>query len=204
MTSVFTDPADIVNDALVRVGWKQRIGSLYDGSVAAKAALDLYGQTRDELLRDFDWGFAERNVALDLQKVAPVGGYTPPLVWSSVYPILPWIYQFSYPDDCLKVRALRTTPVFIPNFSPQAVNFRIANDNSFTPAQKVILCNIANPILVYTAQVTNVATWEPSFVEALVAALATKLAPTLANLQTEQVEAADEVVETETAKMIIG
>ena len=38
--------ADMVNLALRRVGYKLRVGNLYDGSMAAKMALDVYAQTR--------------------------------------------------------------------------------------------------------------------------------------------------------------
>lgn len=204
MASVYQNIEDVINGSLVRVGSEQRIGSIYDGSKESLASLDVYGQTRDDLLRQFDWGFAERDATLNLLKVAPVGGYTPPLQWSNVYPILPWIYEYEIPDDLLKVRALRSTPVFIPNYQPQAVNFRIANDNAYTPSKKVILCNLYQAVCVYTAQVTSPLLWEATFTETLVEALGRRLAPLLANLQTEQVEAAAEAVAKPTAEMIIG
>lgn len=204
MANVFSSPEDVINDALVRAGWKKRIGSILEGSDAAKAALDIYGQTRDALLRKFEWGFAERNSALSLQKIAPVGGYNPPLVWSSAYPPLPWIYQYGYPADCLEIRSLRTTDIFIPNFNPQAVNYRIANDNSVTPSNKIVLCNIANAICVYTAQVTDPLIWDASFTEALVADLAVKIAPVLANVQTAQAEAPQAAMDTQSAEMRLG
>ena len=77
MTTSVNSPADVVNLSLGRIGYKLRVGSLYDGSPASKAALDIYGQTRDEQLRLADWGFAQGEVQLTLQKVAPVGGYVP-------------------------------------------------------------------------------------------------------------------------------
>lgn len=194
-------PADVVNAALGRIGSKKRIGSIFEGSDASKAALDIYSQTRDEQLRLFDWGFAERDVALTLQKTAPVAGYggNP---WTSASPILPWIYQYEYPDDCLKVRSLRVTPVFVLEFDPAPVTFRVANDASFTPAQKVILANVANSICVYTAQVTDPTTWEPSFTESLIAAMARRLAG--ANTALKQIEGQDEALETVTAEMKVG
>lgn len=202
--AVLTSPEDIVNAALVRIGWKKSIGSLFDGSDESSAALNIYGQTRDEQLRLFDWGFAERNAALSLLKLAPVGGYNPPLVWSSAYPILPWVFEYAYPSDCLKVRALRTTSVFIPEFDPAPVVFRIANDNGYAPSKKVILCNIQNAICVYTGQVTDPSLWEASFTESLIAALADRLSPALANLQTKQASEQDEAIETTSAEMKLG
>lgn len=204
MTVSLQSPEDVVNAALSRIGWKRRVGSLYDGSEASKVALDIYGQTRDEQLRLFDWGFAERDLTLTLLKTAPVGGYVPPVVWSSAYPILPWIFEYGYPADCLKLRALRGTPIFIPEFDPKPVEFRIANDNSLMPPAKVVLSNLSNAIMVYTGRVTDPTTWEPDFTESLIAALGRRLAPSLANLDAEKIEAQDEAAETISAEMKIG
>lgn len=173
------DPASIVNASLARIGYKLRVGSLYDGSVAAKKALDVYSQTRDELLRQNDWGFAERNTTLTLLKSSPAGGYVPPTTWTPAYPPLPWRFEYNYPGDCLKVRALKGVPILIPIYDPQPVLFEIANDNALTPAQKVILCNVSSAVLVYTGQVTDPLTWEADFSETLIAALGRRLAPTL-------------------------
>lgn len=204
MSAVLTNPADIVNAALGRIGYKRRLGSLYDGSEQSARALDIYGQTRDAKLREFDWGFAERDVALTLLKTAPAGGYTPPLVWSSTYPILPWKYEYAYPDDMLKLRSLRTTPVFIPEYDPVPIVFRIANDNSYTPAQKVILTDLPAAVCVYTGQVIDPTTWEPDFTESLIAALGKRLAPVLTSLDAVKMEAQDEVVTQQMAEMRLG
>ena len=42
MTASTSSPADIVNQALVLLGHPGRVGSLYDGSMAAKKALDIF------------------------------------------------------------------------------------------------------------------------------------------------------------------
>lgn len=180
-----------------------RIGSLYEGSASSKIALDIYGQTRDDLMRVGDFGWARGDVALGLLKSAPVGGYVPPAVWSNTYPPLPWQFEYTYPDDCLKVRAIRATDIFIPNFDPQPVVFDTPNDNSYTPARKVIVCNVPNAILVYTRQVTNPTLWEASFTEQLVDALSTRLAPAV-NPQAIQADAAEEQVATGQAAVTQG
>lgn len=203
MALVLTSPSDYVNAALGRIGYQKRIGNIYEGSRAAAASLDIYGQTRDELLRKFEWGFAERNLTLTLLKTAPVGGYGT-TAWSTTYPILPWIYEYGYPDDCLKIRSLRTTPAIIPQYDPSAVPFRIANDNAYSPAKKVILTNLESAIAVYTGQVTDMTTWEPDFAEALIAELGRRLAPALSSLEAEKAEAQDEAVAVPTAEMRIG
>lgn len=199
MTTSITDPAGVVNLALARIGFKGRIGSLYEGSATAKKALDIYAQTRDQLLRQYDWGFAARTVDLVLLKQAPVGGYIPPNIWTPAYPALPWNFSYTYPSDALKVRAVKPAPIFIPSFDPQPHNFSVDNDDTFTPSRKVILTNVPDAVLVYTAQITDPDAWECNFSEALAAALGRRLAPVLVGMDAAKMEAADEVSTTRDA-----
>ena len=192
MTASITSPADLVNLSLARIGYKRRIGNLYEGSEAAKVALTLYAQTRDELLRQFGWGFAERVATMTLLKSAPVGGYVPPTTWSTAYPPLPWVYEYAYPSDCLQVRSVRQVPVFLYNPDPQAQLFSVDNDYSLTPPAKVVLCNLQNAVLVYTGQITDPTTWEPDFVEAFAASLGRRMAPSLVGMDPAKMEASDE------------
>jgi hypothetical protein len=192
MAASVSSVEDICNIALRQLGYDRRIGNIWEGSKASKILLDIYAEARDALLREGDWGFAERNVTLTLLKQAPAYGYIPPTVWDpALYPPLPWQYEFAYPGDCLKVRALKLTPLFLPVMDPAPVVFRIVNDNAFVPAQKVIVTN-AGPatVLTYTAQVTDMTTWEPNFVEALSGTLAKQAAPALAAMSQSQAEAA--------------
>ncbi len=193
MTAVISSPADMVNLALTRMGRSERVGSLYEGSKAAKAALNIYGQTRDSLLRAGNYGFAERNINGVLLKSAPAGGYTPGIPWNGVlYPPPPWRFEYQYPVDMLVLRAVKPIPIFVMNFDPQPNVFAIENDQNFTPPQKVILCNVQSAQLVYTAQVTDCATWEVDFIEEFAAALARRLAIGLANMDVAKFEAGDE------------
>lgn len=202
MAGSIRTPEDVINIALVDIGYKRLIGSVYDGSEASNLALNIYSETRDEMLRAEDWGFAERDLGLTLLKTAPVGGYFPPTTWSNAYPILPWIYEYAYPADMLKLRSLRPSPFFLFDFDPKPVTWRIANDSAL--AQKVILTNLAGAIAVYTGQVTNPQLWEPGFIEALSDTLGKRLAPALADLNAEKMEAAEEEVETQRAIMGLG
>lgn len=179
MTSV-ASPEEVCNLALDRIKYPESIGDLYEGTRASRAALRAYAQTRDDVLRGFTWGFARRDVLLTLLKTAPVGGYglTP---WTNAFPMPPWIYEYAYPTDCLLLRTVRETPLLIPSFDPKPNLFNVANDNSLAPPAKVILTNVAGAIGVYTGQVTDMTTWEPSFVEAMVEALGRRLAQALAD-----------------------
>jgi hypothetical protein len=204
MPASVSSPADVVNVALRRIGYKLRVGSLFEGSFAAKQALDIYAQTRDEILRRDDWQFAERNVALTLLKQAPAGGYIPPTTWTTAYPPLPWFFEYAYPSDCLKVRTVKSVPLFLPNFDPQPRVWGLENDNSLVPPAKVILCNVPDAILVYTGQVTDPANWEPDFVEAVCAALGRRLAPVLVGMDALKLAAPDEASSMATAEMEQG
>lgn len=204
MPASVQNPADVVNLSLSRMGYKLRVGNLYDGSMASTRALDIYAQTRDELLRQNDWGFAERNATLVLLKSAPVDGYIPPTTWSTAYPPLPWLFEYEYPSDCLKVRAVKGVPLFVPNFDPQPNVYGIANDNSLDPPAKVLLCNVADAVLVYSGQVTDPSNWEADFVEAIAAALGRRLAPVLVGMDAAKLLVGDEAASTAIAEMEQG
>lgn len=202
--AVLSSPQDVVNGALAHLGTKRRIGNLYDGSDESKKALDIYGQARDALLRSFEWGFAERNVLLNLLKVAPVGGYNQATPWTAAYPMLPWIFEYAYPADMLKLRSLRPSITPVPNFDPAPSVFRIANDTVANVQQKVILTNSETAVAVYTGQVTDPTLWEPSFTDALIEDLARRLAAGIAGLDAEKLEAQADAVQTDSAEMRLG
>jgi hypothetical protein len=202
-------PADLANLALVRMGYKLRVGSLYDGSAAAKKILDVYAQTRDELLRNLEPPFSQRNVAANLLKQAPaiIGGfgYIPPAVWNPVTnPPLPWLFSYTYPADALKVRAIKAQPLFIPNFDPQDNVFSVVNDNTYTPAQRVILCNVPNAVLTYTGQITDPTTFDVSFLEIFAATLGRHLGAALVGVEGAKMEAQDEAMTIAQSNMEMG
>lgn len=186
MVASAQSPADVVNIALGRIGYQKRIGSLLDGSTAAQAALNCYAQTRDELLRQNDWYFAQETANLTLLKSAPPNYVLP---WTNAYPQPPWKFEYEYPDDCLKVRNVKVAPIFLVDPAPQPNNWREAHDSALN--KKVILTNVQNALIVYTQRVTNPARWEADFVEALAAALGRRLKPVLIDGNI-QIQAQDE------------
>lgn len=113
---------------------------------------------------------------------------TPPV------PPLPWLYEYAYPSDCIQVRFVpglvqpttQTPPLttapnqnFLPMpQSPQfAVRFLVATDtNALTKTpQTVILTNLPQAQLVYTAYIDNPDLWDSSFREAMMYSLSAKL-----------------------------
>ncbi len=193
MSQTITSPAGIVNYALAKVGYKMRVGSLMDGSEAAKKALDVYGQTRDHLLYAGDWDFAERTVQGTLLKESPA--HPPSYIvkpWTPAYPALPWNYEYEYPADAIKIRSVKRLPAFFPNYDPRYNRFSVDNDIGFSPPRKVVLTNIPNAILVYTGQITDPAQWDGGFLEVFADALGKALGPVLMGLDAVKIAAAEE------------
>ena len=203
MTTSITNPEGIVNLALGRIKYPMRIGSIWEGSKAAKAALDIYGQTRDDLLRTNDWPFARRDAQLSLINQAPPGGYVPPTTWDpAIYPPLPWFFQYTYPSDSLRIRSIRPVDVFLINYDPREHRFTVTNDDSVSPAQKTILCNVG-PVAVatYSGRLTDPTTFDADFTEAFAEALARRLAPVLTDMEAAKVAGEYEMRDTSEADM---
>jgi hypothetical protein len=195
-----SSPEDVCNESLRALGSKMSIGDIFEGSPQSRACLEIYGQTRDECLRSGEWSFAYGDALLTLLKgPAPNGGYYPSLPWSSIYPLPGWVYEYAYPADCVEVRDVIKQPARMPVLDPKPVLWRVNNDpvpvlsgpypafnpTTFSwsapfptasgPPQKVILCNAANPLAIYTRRVTNPLLWEADFVQTLIDAIAAKL-----------------------------
>lgn len=199
-----SSPEDVVNEALRAIGVKRRIADIYEGSPPARAALEVYGQTRDEILGSQDWPFARGSgIALTLLKgPPPAGGYNSLQPWDTTYPAFPWLYEYVYPADCIDLTSLQAMPASWPDLDPQPVSWRIDNDltpivsagSASGPPGKVILTNINPALATYRRRVTNPSLWEPDFVAVLVEVLARKLSVALAgNLQMSQAKTQDAV-----------
>ncbi len=189
--------ADVCNLSLVRIGSKEQLGSIYDGTLIARKFLDCYSQALDDILREGDWQFARRDMPLVLQKSAPPGGYFPPDYWSrATYPPPQFLFQYEYPAVCLKARAIRPPPSFVIDFDPRPINFSEANDETLPSdaSQKCILTNQPDAMLVYTAQVIDPRSWEPTFIEAFASKLGRLVAPVaLGNADAVKLAGADAV-----------
>lgn len=164
---------DLLNMALMRSGYPTRIGNIYEGSAASRAGLEFYSQTRDDLFGQKDWRFLRQQVSLGAPlKTAPPGGYPPGRAWNATTdPEMPWVFEYSYPANCIEIRSLRPSSVLIPEFTPTFTRFTTADD-AITQT-KVVLTNLAGAIANITGRVTDPTEWNDSnFTEALVDALA--------------------------------
>lgn len=187
MTGSVQSPEQVVNQALIELGYEAMIGSLYEGSKASKFALAVYAEVRDELIENGEWEFAERTIIGVLLKQAPPAGYGPMTPWSNAYPSLPWRYEYSYPSDCVKLRSVRPQMLGLINPNPWFNRFSLDNDNSFTPAQRVVLCDVPYAILTYAGRVTDPTTWDAAFTKALRSALVEQMG-TLKSLAVSRAE----------------
>ncbi|HLX18467.1 MAG TPA: hypothetical protein VKS24_25040 [Bradyrhizobium sp.] len=158
---------DICNQALRAAGSRKRIGSIYDGSPEARACLDFYGQVRDEVLQEQDWPFAMREAALTSASPAPP--------W-------PWIAEYIYPSDALRIHYVQPSQSQVPDpFDPQAVQFQDFNDPRIPGL--ALLCSLpatpSPPIAIYVGRVTNPSQWLPEFTNTFIARLGAKIALSL-------------------------
>lgn len=179
------DVVDVVNQGLRDAGLPLRIADIYEGSEAAKVALEIFTQSRDEILRLTDWSFSRKVMTLGLLKgPPPPGGYSPSTPWSNLYPNPGFLYEYRYPGDCLDLRAVIAPPGLMPDLDPVPQLWRIDDDptpnivdgSATGPATKVILCNLNRAIGVYRAQITDPNEWDSGFIAALVASLGEKFA----------------------------
>jgi hypothetical protein len=195
MTSSITSPEGIINLALGRIKVPRRINSIWEGSRESKASLDIFGQTRDDLLRTQDWPFARRDTALVLLKQAPAGGYVPPTQWNpATNPPLPYKFEYQYPSDSLRIRSIRAVGLFLVNYDPRENRFSVTNDDQLTPAAKTILTNVGPTVVAtYSGRLTDPTTFDADFVEALAEALARRLAPMLSDMEAAKVAAENEM-----------
>src|SRR5438132_1334801 len=92
----------LCNQALDDIKYPRHIGNIYEGTKAARVALDLWAQTRDAVFADVEPNWAIKNAVLTLNKQAPniVNGTAnyAGITWDpALYPPVPWLYEYAYP-----------------------------------------------------------------------------------------------------------
>lgn len=188
---------DISNRALLSIGARAQVSSIApsDGSTQADACAVLFTPTFEALARSAQWNCLRKQATLSLLAAAPgtpenVGGTTLPL------PPTPWLYQYDYPADCLKINSLvPSLPSAVPGNVPMTtfnnsagtnLNFggqilyqvAYATDPSNSPIV-TILTNQTQAQAVYTVNQPNPIIWDSQFQAAMVASLAAYLVPAL-------------------------
>jgi len=102
---------------------------------------NFYETARDEVLKSFDWNFAETYRQLT------------PTVFECLHPSYDFVYD--YPNDCLSARE-----VFEQRATDVRRKFKISSDST---GQKVILTTVQPIILRYTRRVEQEAFFTPEF-----------------------------------------
>lgn len=169
----------ICNEALDVIGYKRHINQIYEGTLAARVALNAWGQTRDGLLLATRPMWSHKDATLTLLKTAPVGGYTGS--WTTSSPQIPWQYEYQWPTDCIWPLQIKETPRFLPVWKPQYKRHRMVFDTQ--SANRTILSDAQNAILVYVSQVLDPNDWHSDFHELMVQALAKKFEASFAARQ---------------------
>lgn len=186
---------EICNQALSLAGVRTQIASLTENSPSAKACLLFYANTRDALLREAQWNFANTFVTLALRVALPgtpesvaVGG----TVWLDTYPAPGWNYEYAYPANCIVTRQVIPQgqwAAFLARAQTigpwkAVAEFAVPFEISSKSGETVINSNAQQGILCYTRRVENDAQWDPQFREAMVARLAYKIAVPLSGDKT--------------------
>lgn len=117
---------------------------------------EFYDSAREQVLKDFDWNFANSYRELSLTGNIPANPK--------------FLYEYDYPNDCLFAREI------IPYTDKEIVEFEIA---SSLQGQKVINTNLTPAILRYTKSVDNEIFFSTEFVMALCWYLAFLSAPAI-------------------------
>lgn len=117
---------------------------------------EFYDSAREQVLKDYDWNFANAYRELALT------GYIPQNP--------KFLYEFDYPNDCLFAREI------VPYASEDIVEFEVASNST---GQKVINTNLTPAVLRYTKNVDNEAYFSTEFVMALCWYLAFLAAPAI-------------------------
>ncbi len=117
---------------------------------------EFYDSAKEQVLKDFDWNFANSYRELALTGNIPQNPK--------------FLYEYDYPNDCLFAREI------IPYTNKETVEFEVASNIS---GQKVINTNITPAVLRYTKLVENETFFSTEFVMALCWYLAFLAAPAI-------------------------
>ena len=150
---------DICNLALIRLGEKRVTNIVTDSTERAIQCNLIYEQTRDELLRDYDWNFAIVRVQLAQLSEDPVGQYD-------------YAYQLPVSPFCLRILNIITDQEAegIENIQSHI------NQPDYRIERRKLLTNESTVSIRYMAREQDISLYDPLFIDAFSLRLATKLA----------------------------
>lgn len=159
----------LANMALSHIGARDNIPSLAENSVEARTVSLWIDPSRRQTLEAYNWNFAKKRAALVADADDPPEGE--------------WGWRFVYPADCLKAREIQNPGVpYIPHAlmshrvyaQPDAMPFEVELSPDGT--RKTILTEMEEPVLIYTANITDLELFSALAVNALSYALAHNIA----------------------------
>lgn len=145
---------EICNLALSEIGAKLVTNYEEDSTEEARACRLHFAQTRDSLLRRHQWNFAQ--VRADLSQITGT-------------PVSDWDSAWQLPADCVRV-------ISLPSSTPYAPHQEFSVEG-----RTVLVRDLEAVSLLYVSNAVPVTSWDPLFIDALVLALAAKLAKCLAH-----------------------
>jgi len=147
----------ICNLALSNVG-KDNIGALTEASAEARACNQFYAHVRDAMLEAYPWRFAGNTASLAEVTNGKPGS---------------WSYAYNRPNDCLKVRWLRSE---YSALDPTNVTLAQELGNPYDIEGSAIYCNLSPAFLRYTFKLVDPTKFTTLFIEAFSWQLAVRLA----------------------------
>lgn len=182
-------PVEICNLALDQMGAQGTIQGINPpvppNAIAAQVASRIYQQQVDAVFRAAHWNCARFQAPLTLLRAA--AGTTSNPNGALPIPPIPWLYQYAYPDECLKMRFVIPLPQVagssVPIMSQVGINYfpEVCTSIPFTPAValddngkmiRVLLTNAPIAQGVYTLRIPDPTMWDPSLRNAVIATLA--------------------------------
>ncbi len=158
---------EICNMALSHLGTGKEISDLEtEKSQEASACRRFYSVALEFVLRDFDWGFARKQVSLALVDTFSQGSGSE------------FSYSYRYPNACAKIRKIMS------GFRQDTESSRVVFQESSDAVGKLLLTNapasVQYPLFVeITRNDQSPEVWPPDFVMAISYMLASLIAPRL-------------------------
>lgn len=155
--------ANICNQALIRLGLRKALIDDLEADEHEEAAVmnEIFANTRDACLAAFPWPFATLREALSLILDEPTRDG--------------WEYVYGLPQGCLQEREIWQTG-YSPRHRRSDQRDPFAIEKSSKTDGRVLLCDLPEVTLRYTAQVTDSTKFHPLFVDALAWLLAAESA----------------------------
>ena len=151
------DNVEIANQSLSNIGVSDYIESLTEDSNEAEKCNLFFHSVRKRLLRQFNWPFAKRQVALVLSDETVTG----------------WNYCYVYPADCINARKIVNNTARNPNRN-QKIQFKVFANAAGTG--RLICTDQADAVLEYTVDITDPTMFDELFDETFGWCLSDKIA----------------------------